>query len=551
MQGRVLGVGLGLCLALTVSMAATAQVFVVPGGAGAMDGTSWADAYGDVATALADPNAATEDVWVAGGTYVISTIEWPTDVAAYGGFAGTETELAQRDIAANETTLDANGSGRAIWSELTANIRIDGFSITGSNDTSGGGPLDFFAGGALTFNGLGDTNVVANCRIHDNGPDANNGNVFLQTSAVRFENCVFENNTAAAGSQITAGVLVNDGSNPVFENCVFRGHSGSDSGPVTLRGDNSGEGSSATLINCLFENNTGFNKGGGVVSIVQDPSTLVIDRCTFRNNSVAGFGAGSAIALESFGGTADITNTVFINNTASGALGDGVVMGYGANPSTTTIAYCTFYGNSGERTLRQDGKSENTMTLNDSIIWGNTATVEETNINAVNNSIIEGGFQGGIDQDPLFVDAANGDLTLQQTSPALSIGTAPVPATDNAGNPRPLGGGPDLGAFELAFTVPDVTGLTQSDAENAILAANLTLGQVTTASSDTVPAGEVISTSPQGGAALGEGGPVDLVISSGPSAVVMPVAGILGLGLTALAAAAAGIAAIRRKETVR
>lgn len=67
-------------------------------------------------------------------------------------------------------------------------------------------------------------------------------------------------------------------------------------------------------------------------------------------------------------------------------------------------------------------------------------------------------------------------------------------------------------------TVPDLTGLSEADAEAAIVAAGLTVGTVTTAPSDTVPAGDVISHDPAAGASVAPGSAVDLVVSSGPAA---------------------------------
>ena len=59
----------------------------------------------------------------------------------------------------------------------------------------------------------------------------------------------------------------------------------------------------------------------------------------------------------------------------------------------------------------------------------------------------------------------------------------------------------------LQVSVPDVVGLAQAAAESAIVAAQLTVGTVTTANNDTVPAGDVISQSPAAGKSVVAGMP--------------------------------------------
>jgi len=75
-------------------------------------------------------------------------------------------------------------------------------------------------------------------------------------------------------------------------------------------------------------------------------------------------------------------------------------------------------------------------------------------------------------------------------------------------------------------TVPNVVGMTESEANVAITDANLVLGTVTYQYSDTVPAGLVISQSPAGGTEVPQGSTVDLVVSLGPSSIVPDVVGM-------------------------
>ena len=87
--------------------------------------------------------------------------------------------------------------------------------------------------------------------------------------------------------------------------------------------------------------------------------------------------------------------------------------------------------------------------------------------------------------------------------------------------------------------VPDVVNQTQAAAEAAIVAASLLVGSVTTAQSDTVPAGSVISQNPVGGASALPGTAVDLVVSLGASPVLVP--DVVGLEQAAAESAITGL----------
>lgn len=84
---------------------------------------------------------------------------------------------------------------------------------------------------------------------------------------------------------------------------------------------------------------------------------------------------------------------------------------------------------------------------------------------------------------------------------------------------------PDTVSIEVVnrlVSVPDLTGLTRAEAEAAITAAGLTLGNVTFDNSATVTSGSVISATPQPGAVIADTVPVDLVVSVGPTATAIP-----------------------------
>jgi uncharacterized repeat protein (TIGR02543 family) len=73
-----------------------------------------------------------------------------------------------------------------------------------------------------------------------------------------------------------------------------------------------------------------------------------------------------------------------------------------------------------------------------------------------------------------------------------------------------------------SVSVPNVVGDTQAAATTAITGAGLVVGTVTTASSGTVAAGDVISESPVAGTTVAAGSGMNLVVSTGPAALLVP-----------------------------
>ena len=93
------------------------------------DGNGWDIAFLKVQEGI-NAAAASDEVWVAAGTYV-ERITLKDSVGLYGGFIGKETRLSQRNWKTNVTTIDANGTGSVVTvpSGATAATIIDGFTI--------------------------------------------------------------------------------------------------------------------------------------------------------------------------------------------------------------------------------------------------------------------------------------------------------------------------------------------------------------------------------------------------------------------------------------
>lgn len=140
------------------------EVYVNVNAAGSNNGTTWANAYTNLLTAL--NNNPGKIFWLAAGTYTVtngtiagkSTSFIATDnTKIYGGFDGTESSLNDRDIVINETIITGDQSNDDVAAGLNEtssdrsdnlynvikvdgdNIIIDGITITGghANGTTG------------------------------------------------------------------------------------------------------------------------------------------------------------------------------------------------------------------------------------------------------------------------------------------------------------------------------------------------------------------------------------------------------------------------------
>ena len=121
-----------------------------------------------------------------------------------------------------------------------------------------------------------------------------------------------------------------------------------------------------------------------------------------------------------------------------------------------------------------------------------TALLAIGDISRVNDAVVPAG-------DVIRTVPAAGSRVVEGTAIALVVSEGPV-----------------------LVTVPDVIGDPSADAQAAIVAAGLTVGAITQANDNVIPAGSVISQDPVGGLLVVGGSSVDLVISLGPQLFAIP-----------------------------
>ncbi len=252
-----------------------------PGG----QGNTWATAYDSLSDALAAAGSG-DQIWVAAGRYV-GNFTLTLGVELYGGFTGTETDLAQRDWTANPTILDGDASGSVVTSPpgATATTRIDGFTITNGFRWGGIGAR----GGGLRL--VSSSPTIANNIITGNHADEGGGALYLEES--------------------TSARIVN---NRIIANSASGG-----GGLFLLR-------SSPTIANNTIAGN-GAGVGGGLRLARSSP--------TMTNNTIAGNSAGRGGGLDLWNASPIIANTVVAFNTS------GIYVDRG-DPS---LRYSCVYGN--------------------------------------------------------------------------------------------------------------------------------------------------------------------------------------------------------------
>lgn len=399
-----------LFLLLLAGGTAAAQTirYVTPTGTG--DGTSWANASGNLQATINGSSGNTQ-IWVAAGTYKPTTgadrtisFVMKNEVAIYGGFAGTETLLSDRNWKLNISILsgdigapndNSDNSYHVIFNNnngLNVSAVLDGFTITGGN---------------------------ANEVLED----------------------VYTSNSEGGG-------MLNLRSSPTINNNTFIDNIARSGGGMLSSGP------SINITNCSFIDNKAIGGGGGGAYLSGGES--ILENCSFLNNTSVR--DGGAIFLDIVFTTA--INNTFINNQA---VSGGAIMVFG---SSAIIINSSFYGNMAEYGTVVEGvgyTSGSDLKIKNSIFWENGtdpsnyfAFGSDAGNASIENSIIPGSCPENytctnlLNVDPLFVNAAQGDLRLQACSPAINAGinSANTGLTDLDGNDRIVNTTIDMGAYE-------------------------------------------------------------------------------------------------------
>lgn len=237
------------CVFVVLQGAAQQKWYVNHAATGAQNGQRWADAYLNLHAAL-DAAKAGDSIWVAGGSYKPDngtdrnrSFVLKSGVGLFGGFAGHETALNQRNLRQHPVVLsgDIGVPGDSTDNSYTilymahpdSNTIVDGFVFDhGNANYTGADQLArsrYKCGGAVYMEATDGWAYaeVRNCVFQYNYATTHGGAVFINGAGVgsvapRFTHCIFKNNRA----RLDGGALYRDGSswterNPDFAYCDF------------------------------------------------------------------------------------------------------------------------------------------------------------------------------------------------------------------------------------------------------------------------------------------------------------------------------------------
>ena len=372
-----------LFLALVATPSAFAGIVYVDASAttGANDGSSWANAFqgsSGLQSALAVAVAG-DQIWVADGTYLPTSggsrfvsFGLVSAVQLYGGFAGGETNLSERDPSANIAVLSGDLAGNDGMTDYAENS----YHVVGGNNVSGA-VLDGFTIRGGNADGPSATN-------NDDG-----AGLYLKGHCPVL-NCVFEDNRCTG---IGAAALVLDVNDfPVFYDCKFDGNeAGTGAGAVHV----GPTGDAAYFYRCIFTNNTAPRASAIDGYLAFD---VFFRDCLFAENVVTGSEGGTVnMSFESYPWFIGCTMAA---NTSTVSQAAGVYCF-----RDTFIYNSIFYFNTGP------GGSQTSANQ----VYSIGAPI------AAASSCVQGGLAGTnmIFANPEFIDVTEGNFRLAPFSPCV------------------------------------------------------------------------------------------------------------------------------------
>lgn len=218
-------------------------IYVDINASGTKDGTTWLNAYTDLALALGNASNG-DELWISKGVYKPGKLQsdrfiLTKKLTLLGGFSvsNKDTALAQRDPLKHETILsgDINNSNTGNAGDVYTILSI------------------YYS--QATVDGLIFEHGYANQSSYTMG---RTGAAVSSAGLSTFINCIFRHNTAQGnGTNGVGGAIIHWGDSLTLINCLFHNDIASDRGGAV-----SAHGGKIKMINCTIAENTAKNGGG-------------------------------------------------------------------------------------------------------------------------------------------------------------------------------------------------------------------------------------------------------------------------------------------------
>jgi len=313
------------------------RLYVNADATGANSGTSWANAFTSLESALAatDTLTSVQEIWVAQGRYVptarldpdvarSATFRLRPNVSIRGGFAGTEHHAEDADPRTRPTILSGDvlnndGPGFAnttdnVYSVFTcaASTVIDGLIFKQGN-ASGTNPS---RGGGVHITSFSPTFRRCDFISNQGGPNSGGGVYAPFVGSPIFEHCRFLGNTVVGSG---AGARIN-GNFPQFTNCVFTGNFAT--GPGARGGAVATYSANPSFVNCTVVSNYAAELSGGI-HIDGGPAFAgsVVNCIVYQNTDTNGSNSGTLAQIRGHNGSvANVTRSCVQGGHAGGNI---------------------------------------------------------------------------------------------------------------------------------------------------------------------------------------------------------------------------------------
>lgn len=291
------------------------KYFVNAAASGTNSGENWQNAFFDLQHALQIAQSG-DTVWIAAGAYYPTSdsnrelsFEPVSGLRIFGGFAGTESSPAQRDLSANQTVLSGD---IGVQGDSTDNS----YNIMYLNQPEVGTILDGLVFRDGNANGLNSVNSRDRKKcgggLYIMGAD---GEAYPD-----IRNCRFEHNTAL---NFGGGVMVNGAGlgsiAPLFQYCTFNANRCVSAGGGIARLGGSYEERGIDFFHCRFTHNYAGYRGGALYhGDVERKDSLELSYCQFEQNKAENSGGGAFLVMgRSSGAVLKMKNCDYIGNEAS------------------------------------------------------------------------------------------------------------------------------------------------------------------------------------------------------------------------------------------